>query len=238
MYHLLATAYLLQRVKRVKEETVICFENVPAGEELFRFLSVDIAEYNPAAEPEPLPSTANIIQEHFVTGCLESLATTIRKAAQDKGWSSPYQELETPAPTLVIWQREEGYRHFRNSSKLLLDQLVGLCRRHATTPVLLGTPHGLPGAIEFGNFYEAPFFKSEDSIPKQLWFFDTLFGLYGAIAQVGMMRVPWTDQLCVLGIRRSFWPGMEMPLLGCKRCRGQHRVSSGSVLSIRVTSRS
>jgi len=184
VYHLLATAYLLQRVK---QEIAICFKNFPAGEELFRFLLVNTVAYNPAAKPKPLPSTADIIQKHFSPGCLESLATTIRQAAVSKGWPFPYKELATQDPKLVIWQREKTFQDHRNSSRRLVEQLVSRCSRHRTIPVVIGKPCRLPDAIDLGHFYCDNFFKTNDTIPKQLWFFDMLFRSYGAIAQVGMM---------------------------------------------------
>jgi len=202
VYHLLAIVHLLQRVK---QKVAICFENFSDGEELFRFLSVDIAECNPSLQNEHLSSTANILHKYFFAGCLESLATTIRRVAEDEGWSFPYPgELETPAPKLVIWQREKEYRSYRNSSRQLLEQLVDLCKRHATIPVLLGTPRGLSGAIELGNFYELPFFKNRASIPKQLWFLDRLFRSYGTIAQVGMMSGAMDGPAMLFGHKTVF----------------------------------
>lgn len=201
VYHLLATAYLLQRVK---QEIAICFKNFPAGEELFRFLSVNTVAYNPAAKPKPLPSTADILLKYFSSGCLENLATIIREAAQDKGWPFPHTELATQDSKLVIWQREGTYRPHRNSSKHLVEQLVDLCSRHGTIPVVFGTRCGLSGAIELGEFYKTPFFTAEDSIPKQLWFFDMLFRSYGAIAHVGMMSGAMDGPAMLFGHKTVF----------------------------------
>ena len=205
VYHLLATAYLLLQCR--KEKIAIKFDKFPAGEELFRFLSVDTNEYNPDPDikPQHLSSTANILLKYFYPGCLESLAKTIIEAAQTKGWSFPYSELANTAPKLLIWQRNKEKHHpHRNSSKELLKQLVELCARHTTIPVVLGSPqHGLSGAKELGPFYEAPFFKDQN-IPKQLWFLDTLFRSYGAIANVGMMSGAMDGPTMLFGHKTVF----------------------------------
>ncbi len=184
VYHLMATAYLLQQIN---QEIAICFKNFPDGEELFQFLSIDIVKYNPAAGFSPLPSTTNILQKHFSPGCLENLASIIRKSAQNKGWSFPYPELANKESKLLIWYRNKGYKKQRNCSVKMLEQLVDLCEHNATTPIILCHPPGLHGAIGLGEFYNNSFFKEGDSIAKQLWFFDMLFRSYGAIAQVVMM---------------------------------------------------
>jgi hypothetical protein len=129
-----------------------------------------------------------ILFKYFYSECLEELATKIRKLAKKEGWPFPCPELATPDPKLLIWQRKKtDHRPHRNSSTKLLEQLVDLCNRHTTTPVVLGPRRNLSGAIKLGQFYEECSFFKEFSIPKQLWFFDELFRSYGAIASVGMM---------------------------------------------------
>ena len=185
VYHLVTAAHLLQKKG---EKLAICFEDFKAGEELFNFLSVERAEYRSDADAQHLGETANIIFDHFYPDCLENLAKSIMVAARKAHWSFPYPRLAFTNPKLIIWQRGKEWMPHRNSSRRLLEQLVGLCARHKTIPVVLGEePEGITGAEELGRFFENNFFGSGLSIPKQLWFFDQLFCSYGAIAQVGMM---------------------------------------------------
>lgn len=200
VYHLLATTYLLQQAD---QEVAICFENFPNGEELFRFLSVKTAQYNPDVSPRPLASTANLLFEHFYPGCLERLAKLIIGTAQARGWPFPFPQLATTDPKLLIWQRNKAYKPQRNSSKRLLEQLIDLCTHHATVPVVLGPCHGLSGVIELGQFYRNHFF-AQHSIPKQLWFFDMLFRSHGAIANVGMMSGAMDGPTMLFGHKTVF----------------------------------
>ena len=204
VYHLLATAYLLLQCQ--KEKIVIKFEKFPAGEELFRFFSVETEEHDPDPKfkPQHLSATANILLKHFYPGCLDSLAKKIIEAGRENRWCFPYPELTTTDPKLLIWQRGKEYKHHRNSSIKLLEQLIGLCARHNTAPVILGPRHELSGAKELGEFHkENPFF-ADDSIPKQLWFLDTLFRSYGAIANVGMMSGAMDGPTMLFGHKTVF----------------------------------
>jgi len=185
VYHLAVTSYLL---RAAGEQLAVKFVNFPEGEEFFKFLKIETASVAFEAGWQPLPITAKIILEHFYGGCLKPLADVIVETAQKEGRAVPYPELLTPGPKLLIWQRDKkGHDEHRNSTRLLLEQLVGLCHRHKTAPVVVVGPHyGLSAAPKWEDFYRHDFFKV-NSIAKQLWFIHELFRSNGAIANVGMM---------------------------------------------------
>lgn len=205
-YHLLAAAFLL--LQRRGEEIAIKFEN-PAGEDLFDFLKVRRAIYDPQVGHWRLPLTANIIFEYFHPRCLNPLACRIRKVAQKECWSFPCPQLATTNPKLLIWHRSKDYKKHRNSSKGLLEQLVELCARHKTDPLVIGRclPTLPPGVVKLGEFYTHDFFKVNsivNSIPKQLWFLDTLFRCHKAIANVGMMSGAMDGPTMLFGHKTVF----------------------------------
>lgn len=190
-YHLAVAAYLRHRQG---EKIAVDFRGRKDAEDLFRFLGVETLPYDSTLGPKKkMKETVKIFAKQFKPGCLDDLATIIRSEAHEREWPFPYDELKSSTPKLLIWQRNDS-KHWvgRNSTQELVEQLVGLCdRRKAEAVILTGPVHGLANAFEFntptGDFYNHPFFEKSDTIPKQLWFLDTLFRCHGAIASVGMM---------------------------------------------------
>ena len=107
IYHLAAAAFLLGQINK---QIAVRFSDFPAGEEFFRFLSIETSQWESGMKRSHLPSTADVIRDHFRPGCLNGLVAAIRRLAQKDNWHFPFPELANGQQKVVIWQRNKNYQ--------------------------------------------------------------------------------------------------------------------------------
>ncbi|HKX84956.1 MAG TPA: hypothetical protein VJL58_12095 [Pyrinomonadaceae bacterium] len=173
-------------------------------------MSIETSPWQSDMKRSHLPSTADVIREHFRPGCLDGMVAAIRGLAQKDNWRFPFPELATGQQKAVIWQRNKNHQSYRNSHPSFVRQIVDLCLREGVTPVLIGERHHFQDVIELGEFYNTEFFVQDNTIARQLWFFDMLFRLHRGFAHVGMMSGAMDGPAMFLGHKTIYL---------AKRCR-------------------